>query len=1420
MRHRANKSSRPARGPRGRALPALLAALLLACGLAGFLATPALAVESHPFLSTIGPEGKGAPGAFHNLKSVAVDPATGDVYVLEGDRVNEPGLGTLYKFDDEGEPLDFSATGTNFIEEVGGSGFFADNQLAIAPPGSGGGTAGDIYVANGEVVKIYSSAGLELGQLNGHPSPSGVATDASGDVFVKGEGAHESFVYKYTPTTNPVTEGDESTFHSIAVESAYNLAVDSEERIYLAARSTTAQGNGIGEDLWKLQSLEAATTEVADQYSMAVAVEPGTNDVYVSHGREIVQFGEDASYTKEGSLIARFGMGQLAVRGGNYVQAPGLAVAGEGGDLYVSNKHSISPGNPVTLGRVDVFGPLTTLPDALAKPTTSIAKNTAVLHGTISVDGGPEATCEFQYTTKTAFEAGGFEGGFAGAETAPCSPAGPFTGSSTEAVSAAVSGLIPGTEYRYRLVGQNENGSLGSDENGSEPEGAPSFETVPAFKVQTGSFAGLTETSVTLEGSINPEGVEVDECVFEYGETTAYGSIAPCEAPSGTEIGNGNAPVAVHAAVAGLAPGTEYHFRLVGGSAEFEVPGADADFGTKGPPEILSQAFSGVGQTTATVSGSIDPHSVSTAYFVEYVTEAAFVKSGYATATKAPTGGVAIGSGFAGVAVSQALSGLTPGTEYHFRLYAENTVGQHGEGSDRVFTTYAVTPPPPPCPANEAFRVEWSAALPDCRAYEQASSPDKNGGSVGGLYPQMFVAENGSAVTFFSPAGTLPPADSGGTQNYATYLARREVAAGSWSSQRLLPPEERGVLGEYLGSTPDLRYAVVEAGSGTEAGLYVIDTEGGAMTQIVPPGKKPRQLGTFGFDGASADGSRIFFESPATIGVTPGDPAPAAGQDNLYMWERSTGEVSLVGVLPSGQAPGEGSFGGAYEWYEKERPSTGGALNKTVNAFEPLAVAGLHAISPSGQQIFFTSAGTGQLYLRRGLGGTNPTTVRISAPNAGVSPSGESPAAFLEATPDGSRAFFMSQGKLTANAASGMDLYRWDASAPAGQGLTDVAPGAEVRGLLGANSAGTSGYFVGRGKLSAKAEGGGENLYRFAEKSGGGFRITFIATLAAGTEQSPDRRNVSPVVAYSFPLGKTSRLSENGETLLFASSKSLTGYDNANLEGISCGAGLCPELYLYSAQTEKVICISCDPTGESPFGAATLQDQFFNAYFTPAMPPAISPSRNLSADGTKVFFQTPDPLVTSDENGKVSCPAFGGQPGAHNLIGPGRCQDVYEWEAVGSGSCKAAEANGGCLYLLSTGQSDQPSYFVGASKDGSSAFIATASQLVPADRDQAHDIYDVREGGGLASQYVRPPVPCSSAEACKGSTSALPPPTSPGTSSFQGRGNPKPKQCRKGYVWKNGKCVKKGKHHHKKNAKKHHHKSNRATGKKRSRGAK
>jgi hypothetical protein len=1395
MRYRAKQSRKPARRFRGSFATGVT---LILVGLLAF-AAPALALETHPFTGvSVGPDGTTA-GHFSSLQAVAVDPSNGNLYVLD---TGGQGGGRLYKFDSSGEPLNFTATGTNFIEGTGGLQESINNQVAVAPPGALGGTAGDIYVANCSVVKIYSPAGAQIGELKGDAEvgrPAGVAIDEAGRVFV----GYEAFQFadpfrkarirEYIPTANPVTDADLSGQSVAPLPEFGNVAIDGKGHIYGSSR------NG-SEGAEKLENLAATTAQQVDPSASTLAIEPTTNDLYAGRGSEIRQ------YDETGSLLTKFGENQL-------VSTHGVGVGGAGGDIYAAVKPS---------GRLDVFGPMTVLPNAIAGTASGITRTTAVLHGTINADGGPEATCEFEFTTQGAFETSGFQA----ATTVACTPLGPFTGDATEGVTAKLAGLAPGGTYRYRLVGSNENGSLASDENGSAPGQTPSFETLPAFTVVTGTATDVTSTSMTLSGSINPEGVPLSACFFEYGETAAYGSTAACEAPDAGEVGTGSQPVPVHADIEHLAPNKKYHFRLVGESGEFggvSAAGGDTTEETVGPPRIISQEFSAIGQTAATISGVINPDGEPTAYLVEYVTDAAFNENGYATATKVPAGGMGIGSGRSGVAVSQSLTELVPATKYHFRLSATNSSG-NANGPDQVFVTQGMGPVFGPCPENEPFRVGWSALLPDCRAYEQASSPDKNGDSVAGVYPLLFAAEDGSGVSYYSAAGALPPAERGGTQNYATYLASRDGAAGSWSSQRLLPPQEFGEKAELLGTTSDLRFAIVEAGPLGESGLFEIDTEDGAVIPIVPY-QKTQSGAVFGFDGAAAGGSQVFFESSLAIPTSPTEPSPAPGHDNLYRWDRASGLVTLVGVLPTadgGGAPPAGSFGGSFEWYEFENLSHGGALNIGTNEFEPLAVAEAHAISPSGDQVYFTSAGTGQLYLRRGLEGSNPTTVHVSTPNAGVISSfGEQPAAFQEATPDGSRAFFMSRQKLTADATTGseengMDLYRWDSSAPTTEALTDIVPdpgdpnGAEVQGLLGVSASGSSGYFIARGVLAAGAKRGDENLYRFSEKAAGGFRITFIATLANASGQGPDRRNVSPKVSFAFPYGKTSRVSEDGKTLLFASRESLTGYDNVNTEGLDCEGGVCPELYVFSAKTEKVTCVSCDPTGAPPVGAASLQSQFFNAYFTTTEPPAVSLSRNLSADGTRVFFQTPDPLVAADENGKVACAAFGGEPGKHNAAGPGRCQDVYEWEAVGSGSCKAIEVNGGCLYLLSTGQSEQASYFVGASREGSNAFIATDSQLVPSDRDRAADVYDVRVNGGLASQYATSPPSCGSAEACKAPVATPALPASPATPSFQGPGNRKPKQCKKGFVRQHGKCVKKPEHRTKK----------RSHGKKHSGGAK
>jgi hypothetical protein len=185
-------------------------------------------------------------------------------------------------------------------------------------------------------------------------------------------------------------------------------------------------------------------------------------------------------------------------------------------------------------------------------------------------------------------------------------------------------------------------------------------------------------------------------------------------------------------------------------------------------------------------------------------------------------------------------------------------------------------------------------------------------------------------------------------------------------------------------------------------------------------------------------------------------------------------------------------------------------------------------------------------------------------------------------------------------------------------------------------------------------------------------------------------------------------------------------------------------------------------------------------------------TRNLSADGNRVFFETPDQLVSTDVNG---------------------VSDVYEWEADGTGSCQSDRQDGGCLYLLSTGTSPLPSRFADASASGNDVFIFTAQSLVRQDRDELVDVYDVRVGGGIPSQEQVEPEPCEG-ENCKGSVLQPPAPAGPG-SNGTGPGNPKPLACKKGFkrATKHGRevCVKKAKHKkgksHKKQRKSSHKKS-------------
>ena len=111
---------------------------------------------------------------------------------------------------------------------------------------------------------------------------------------------------------------------------------------------------------------------------------------------------------------------------------------------------------------------------------------------------------------------------------------------------------------------------------GSAPD-IGAYETAKhAPVVSTGSASGVTTGTATLGGSVNPDGCPATYR-FDYGTTTAYGSQAP---PGGAPAGTDSSDHPESQAIAALAPGTTFHYRLVASNADGTSAGADRTFTT------------------------------------------------------------------------------------------------------------------------------------------------------------------------------------------------------------------------------------------------------------------------------------------------------------------------------------------------------------------------------------------------------------------------------------------------------------------------------------------------------------------------------------------------------------------------------------------------------------------------------------------------------------------------------------------------------------------------------------------------------------------------------------------------------------------------------------------------------------------------
>jgi hypothetical protein len=407
-----------------------------------------------------------------------------------------------------------------------------------------------------------------------------------------------------------------------------------------------------------------------------------------------------------------------------------------------------------------------------------------------------------------------------------------------------------------------------------------------------------------------------------------------------------------------------------------------------------------------------------------------------------------------------------------------------------------------------------------------------------------------------------------------------------------------------------------------------------------------------------------------------------------------------------------------------------------------------HAISEDGSQIFWTDLNTGDLYMRE----DGARTVQVDAAVGGGG-------RFLTASADGSKVIFTKGG----------DLYEFRV---AGEQTVDLTPGGEVRGLMGASEDGSYVYFVAGGALAAGAtqqECGASreatslcNLYLWHE----GEPVRFIAKISSGDNE------FAGTGEYAYFYGdwreslhyRTAQVTPGGQHLVFMSHAELTNYKfNPPVA----------EVYVYdAADGGHISCASCNPSGEPP------AHKFVSAFLTPSFHDTVA-HRWISEDGTRVFFSSLDALVPQDTNGVT---------------------DVYEWEQDGAGEC---HTSGGCIYLLSGGESVEHSFLADVSANGNDVFIITRAQLVPQDQNENVDLYDVR------ADAPRPPVApeCTVALCEEQSSAESAPPVfgAPSSSTFSGAGNvavaapAKPTvklghrmvRCNKGRVKRKGKCVKK-----------------------------
>ena len=441
-------------------------------------------------------------------------------------------------------------------------------------------------------------------------------------------------------------------------------------------------------------------------------------------------------------------------------------VAYTGDVLIGADATSISTSSVTTSTSVGCATPtildssVTMNPSAVTTPADTIAATTANINGYANPVGLSGVQYRFAYSTDPNLVNGVSYTSYTSA-----------SGSTSLAISASLTGLTSSTVYYFRAMVRDASATV---YNGV----ILSFQTLAQQAmptVTTGAATGITGTTVTLNGSLNPNLNAISLVFFKLCTNSGLSTGCITDVPVVVDDGAGatiNLTFASTAAgdytvnsdsitgtqrITTLTQGVTYYYRLSASctiNATYcpsgQVDGAVRTF-TSGAPTALTYDATGVADTTATLNGLVNGNTNTTLVSFCYSTNSAntngILTAANCTYVNATPGTV---SGSLDTAVSAAVTGLIGGTTYYYQTKASVT--------SPAYVTYG--------------------SIYSFSTLQIGTASPLAGGTAGTAYSASLSGSGGSGSYVWSTASTLP---AGLTLSSSGLISGTPTAGGTYT---------------------------------------------------------------------------------------------------------------------------------------------------------------------------------------------------------------------------------------------------------------------------------------------------------------------------------------------------------------------------------------------------------------------------------------------------------------------------------------------------------------------------------------------------------------------------------------------------------------------------------------------------------------